>query len=68
MPSDGIVAILIAVIGTPATSADALPRFRAAWLLGMFATLGSAAISSFHRQPEAGPVTPIVDLLEADAA
>jgi len=67
VPSDGIVAILIAVIGTPATSADALPRFRAAWLLGMFATLGSAAISS-HRQPEAGPVTPIVDLLEADAA
>ena len=62
------VAILIAVIGTPATAADALPRFRAAWLLGMFATLGSAAISSFHRQPEAGPVTPIVELLEADAA
>ena len=45
------VAILIAVIGTPASLDQALARFRVAWLIGAVAAVGSAAISSFHRRP-----------------
>jgi MFS family permease len=45
------VAILIAIIGTPTSLDDALAHFRAAWLVGALAVLGSAAISSFHRRP-----------------
>jgi EmrB/QacA subfamily drug resistance transporter len=45
------VAILIAIIGTPASLTDALSRFRVAWLVGTLAVLGSAAISSFHARP-----------------
>ena len=52
------VAILIAVVGTPATTAEALSRFRVAWLIGAAAAVGSAVISSFHRQPAAA-VTPV---------
>jgi MFS family permease len=63
------VAILIAVVGTPASTAEALSRFRTAWLIGTLATLGSAAISAFHRRPEAA-VAPVAVLapVVADAA
>lgn len=45
------VAILIAIVGTPASPDEALTRFRTAWLVGVLVALGSAAISSFHRRP-----------------
>lgn len=47
------VAILIAIVGTPTSAADALSRFHTAWFVGALAVLGSAAISSFHRRPAA---------------
>jgi MFS family permease len=60
------VAILIAVVGTPASIQDALTRFHTAWLVGVLAVLGSAAISSFQRRPAAA-VTPVVVGEPADA-
>lgn len=45
------VAVLIAILGTPSSLDQALHRFRVAWLIGMVAAVGSAAISSFHRRP-----------------
>lgn len=45
------VALLIAIVGTPASVDQAIGRFRIAWLVGAGAALGSAAISSFHRRP-----------------
>jgi predicted MFS family arabinose efflux permease len=60
------VAILIAVLGTPASTQEALTRFHAAWLVGTLAILGSATISSFHRR-SAAAVTPVVVLEPADA-
>jgi MFS family permease len=61
------VAVLIAVVGTPATTAEALSRFRVAWMIGAAAALGSAVISSFHRQPAAS-VAPVTAPAPADAA
>jgi MFS family permease len=61
------VAILIAIIGTPTSLANALSHFRTAWLVGTLAVLGSAAISSFHRRP-AVDVAPAVVLAAVDAA
>jgi MFS family permease len=63
------VAILIAVIGTPASLDQALTRFRVAWLIGAVAAVGSAAVSSFHRRPalEQAPAGAVV-LASADAA
>jgi MFS family permease len=63
------VAILIAVIGTPASLDQALTRFRVAWLIGAVAAVGSAAVSSFHRRPalERAPAGAVV-LASADAA
>ena len=60
------VAILIAIIGTPDSPAQALSRFHTAWLVGVVAALGSAAVSLFHLRPEA--VAPAVELELADAA
>ena len=50
------VAILIAVIGTPASPDVALDRFRTAWFLAILAVLGSAAVSAFQRRPAAAPL------------
>jgi MFS family permease len=61
------VAILIAIVGTPASMGDALVRFRAAWVVGMVTVLGSAAISALHRRREA-PAAPVMAVVEADAA
>ena len=63
------VAILIAVIGTPASLDQALTRFRVAWLIGAVAAVGSAAVSSFHRRPALAqaPAAAVV-LASADAA
>jgi hypothetical protein len=62
------VALLIAIVGTPSSIDQAMHRFRAAWLVGVAAALGSAAISSFQRRPAATTaVVPIV-LAAADAA
>ena len=61
------VAILIAIIGTPASPDDALAHFDAAWIVGALAVLGSAAISSFHRRPAVADV-PAVVFEPADAA
>lgn len=60
------VAILIAVVGTPASPTEALDRFRTAWLLAALAVVGSAAISSFHRRPPLAP-DPVAVATEADA-
>ena len=61
------VAILIAVIGTPADIDTAVASFHTAWLLGAVAVLGSAVISAFHRRPVAVELTAVV-LAPADAA
>ena len=63
------VAILIAVIGTPASLDQALTRFRVAWLIGAVAAVGSAAVSSFHRRPalEQAPAAAVA-FASADAA
>jgi EmrB/QacA subfamily drug resistance transporter len=45
------VAILIAIIGTPASVDQALDRFHTAWLVGVAAALGSAGISALHLRP-----------------
>ena len=44
------VALLVAIIGTPATLDEALTAFRQAWLLCAAAALVSAAISSRHQR------------------
>ena len=62
------VALLIAIVGTPASVDQAMDRFRIAWLVGAGAALGSAAISSFHRRPAETTVTVPVTLAPADAA
>ena len=59
------VAILIAVIGTPTSLDEALSRFQTAWLVGIVASLGSAAISAFHVRPG---VVPVPVLVPAEAA
>lgn len=62
------VALLIAVVGTPTSIDQALDRFRIAWLIGVVAALGSAAVSSFHRRPaDDVRVVPMV-VAPADAA
>jgi EmrB/QacA subfamily drug resistance transporter len=61
------VAILIAIVGTPTSLENALSRFRAAWLVGTVAVLGSAAISSFHRRPATAGLAGAV-AASADAA
>ena len=58
--------VLIAIIGTPDSPAQALSRFHTAWLVGVIAALGSAAVSLLHLRPE--PVAPAVELEMADAA
>jgi MFS family permease len=45
------VAILIAVVGTPATVEVAVDNFHQAWIFGAAVVLASAAISAFHRRP-----------------
>ena len=62
------VALLIAIVGTPSSVDQALHRFRIAWLVGVAAALGSAAISSFHRRPTATKMAVPVVLAPADAA
>jgi EmrB/QacA subfamily drug resistance transporter len=42
------VAILVAILGTPASSADAVDAFHAAWIFAAGASLLSAAISAFQ--------------------
>ena len=44
------VAVLIAIVGTPATASEALDRFDTAWIVATAAVLLSAAVSSFHRR------------------
>jgi EmrB/QacA subfamily drug resistance transporter len=62
------VAVLIAVVGRPTSVDQALDRFRIAWLIGVVAALGSAAVSSFHRRPaKAVRAVPMV-VAPADAA
>ena len=71
------VAILIAIVGTPTSVDDALGRFRTAWLVGVVASVASAAVSSLHRRPtpaltdEAAAVpagaAPVVAISPADA-
>ncbi len=63
------VAILIAVVGTPASIDQALTASASPGWSERCAALGSAAISSFHRRPEAA-VAPVVVLapVAADAA
>ena len=52
------VAVLIAIIGTPETAADALGRFQVAWIVAIAAVLASAAVSSRHRRVPAPDSTP----------
>jgi EmrB/QacA subfamily drug resistance transporter len=61
------VAILIAIVGTPASLDDALGRFRTAWIVAATAALGSAAMSSFQRRP-AATGDPAVELAVAEIA
>lgn len=55
------VAVLIAVIGTPTSTAQALDRFRAAWIVSIVVVLASAAVSTRHRRPEPALVPTVVD-------
>jgi EmrB/QacA subfamily drug resistance transporter len=61
------VAILIAVVGTPASVDVAVDHFHNAWIFGAVAVLGSAAISAFHRRP-AGVEIAEPELVPAEAA
>ena len=54
------VAVLIAVIGTPTGTEQALDRFKAAWVVSIVAVLASAAVSTRHRRPEPAVETPPV--------
>ncbi len=45
------VAVLIAIVGPPASLDEALSRFHRAWAFGAVAVLASAAVSAFHRRP-----------------
>src|SRR5262245_58865540 len=47
-----------AVIGTPASTDEALHHFRTAWLIAAAAVLASAAVSSFQRRPAPPPRPP----------
>ncbi|WP_436792893.1 MFS transporter [Actinospongicola halichondriae] len=53
------VAVLIAVLGTPTSTAQALDRFRSAWVVAIVAVLASAGVSSLHRRA-AAVVEPMV--------
>jgi EmrB/QacA subfamily drug resistance transporter len=59
------VAVLIAVIGTPASTDEALRNFRTAWLIAAAAVLASAAVSSFQRRPAVAGA-PAVELAVAE--
>jgi MFS family permease len=48
------VALLVAILGTPTSAADALGRFRWVWLMAATAAALCAAISLGHRRPAAG--------------
>jgi EmrB/QacA subfamily drug resistance transporter len=61
------VAVLIAVVGAPASLDQALHRFRVAWLIAAAAAIGSAAVSSFHRRMVDVDATVPVVLAPADA-
>jgi EmrB/QacA subfamily drug resistance transporter len=59
------VAILIAVLGTPSSTQEALRRFHHAWLVGAVAVLASAAVSAFHRRAEPATAAAGTDGAEA---
>lgn len=62
------VAVLIAIVGAPTTTDQALDRFRVAWLVGAVAALCSAVVSSFHRRTaDDAAAVPLV-LAPADTA
>lgn len=62
------VAILIAIVGAPASTGEALDRFRSAWLVALVAVLASATVSSFHRRPAtSAAVPPAVGLAPVEA-
>jgi EmrB/QacA subfamily drug resistance transporter len=61
------VAVLIAVIGTPSTTGQAVSRFHTAWLIGAAAAIGSAVISSFQRRVPVEEPTPVPAPVEAAA-
>jgi MFS family permease len=42
------IALLVAIVGTPASADEALSNFRAAWLMCAGASLGSALLSAFQ--------------------
>jgi hypothetical protein len=48
------VALLVAILGTPTSAADALGRFRWVWLMAAGGAALCAAISLGHRRPRQG--------------
>ena len=50
------IALLVAIVGTPASADEALSSFRSAWLMCAGASLASAVLSAF--QPSVGAAAP----------
>jgi hypothetical protein len=62
------VALLVAIIGTPTSTAQALAHFDRAWLMAAGAAFLSAAISAFQPRPVAAPATELLPVVEGAAA
>ena len=52
------IAILVAIVGSPGSAAEALDHFRSAWLMCAGAALASAALSAFQAPLVASSVSP----------
>ena len=56
------IALLVTIIGSPASPAEAMDAFRNAWVLSAVAGVASAAIAVGHRQTRAATPAPAVAL------
>jgi len=58
------IALLVAILGTPGSPAEALDAFQRAWILSLVAALASAAISTRHARAELAVPEPPVAVVE----